>query len=201
LGQTWGGLFAFGIGLLFVVAACSQLFNIDQAWQERFIQVRWSFKVQFIDHALPPAAAVNDQVFELFEFVKMPLQLPVAPARVMPDIPAAEPVIRPFHLQALAFLRNHLINGQKQAARLRRQFIQATAKHLFDQILGKTDIFRRGFDVFQSLGPIGNGFQRALILVKQRDGSYQCEELHVIPPRARQAVGECQLLRVGIHNG
>jgi hypothetical protein len=124
LGQTWGRLFAFWTRLLFVVTTCSQLFNIDQTWQERFIQVGGSFKVEFINHALAPTAAVNNQVFELFEFVKMPLQLSIAPSRVMPDITTAEPVIRSFHLQALTFLRNHLVNRQKQAACLRREFIE-----------------------------------------------------------------------------
>ena len=49
-----------------------------------------------------------------------------APARVLPDITAAEAVIRPFHLQPLAFLRNHFVNHAEaiaaSAAAVRRGF-------------------------------------------------------------------------------
>jgi hypothetical protein len=63
------------------------------------------------------------------------------------------------------------------------------------------DIFRRRFDVFHHGVAIGRRADGPLILMEQRDGADQREELGVVAARARQPVREAQLARIRIDYG
>ena len=92
----------------------------------------------------------------------------------------------------------------EQPARLRRQLVQAGAKHLVRQRIGARDVGRRHFDVFERgvsrPGAAGHGPERPLMLVQKRDDIDQGQVLLVVAARAGAVVEEGQFPGVGIHH-
>jgi hypothetical protein len=85
---------------------------------------------QLVDKALAAAAAVHQQVLQLFESVQMALELRVAPAAESPHLAPAEAIVAPRHRQLRAGGRHHLVEQQQELARLRRQLVKRSAQHL-----------------------------------------------------------------------
>ncbi len=67
-----------------------ELFDVDQARQERSTALRVAFVHQLVDQALAAAAGVHEQVLQLLEPVQMHLELRVAEPRVLAHRAACE---------------------------------------------------------------------------------------------------------------
>jgi len=71
---------------------------LDQARKERLARIGRLLEVQLINEALATAAAMHDEILQLFELVQVAFELRVAPAGVMAHVAAAEAIIAAFHL-------------------------------------------------------------------------------------------------------
>ena len=105
------------------VVLLPQLLHVDQAGEELGSGRRAGIVEQFVDERLPPAATVDQEVFQLFQAFQVDLELRMAPAGELADVPAAESVVGTVDALPLAGGRDHFVHEPQQPAGLRRQFI------------------------------------------------------------------------------
>ena len=94
---------------------------------------------------------MDQQVFHLFQPLQVDLELRVAPAGELPDVPAAETVVGAVDAQSLTGCRDHFVHQPQQPAGLRRQFVHRPAQHFAGQPVRHGDVVQRDFDVLHGL--------------------------------------------------
>ena len=83
---------------------------------------------------------MDQQVLHLLQPVQMDFDLRIAPARVRPHVAPREAIVGPLHLLPLALGCNHLIDGEKQPPRLRRQLVERPAQDFMRQPVRHGDV-------------------------------------------------------------
>ena len=152
---------------------------------------------------------MRDQVFEFGQARKVHFQLRVAPGDRLAQGAAAEAKVGAFYFQAIALGHRVAVDQFQQPPRLRRQFVQAAAKHVVRDLVGQLNIGQCDLDVFDGLlsalrGPfdIAQGMlYLALVLVNEGDGVDQGKVLFMVASEAGGLVGEGQESRVGVEDG
>ena len=96
----------------------------------------------------------------------MDLELGVAPARVLPDVPSREPIVLPVHLELDAGRPDHLVDEPEEAPRLGRELVERPAEDLVGEAVGHLDVIERRLDVAEPLPSMHHGLDGPLVLVQ-----------------------------------
>ena len=122
--------------------------HIDQARPAPASNRRRRLEQQLVNETLAAAAAMRQQILQLFQTMQMHFQLRIAPARVRAHVAAARSE-SPRAPSSAARIPPRTISSisNSKLPRLRRQFIERPAQHFMRQPVRRLDIGRRHFDV------------------------------------------------------
>jgi hypothetical protein len=133
---------------------------MDQAGKLRLGRVSGWSKDELINHALTPAAAMNQEIFHIFQSTQMLLQSRIAPCSPGPDIFAAKAKVGSIDLELCAFPFDAFIHKQEQSARLRWQFIERPAQDFLHETIRDFDIVESGFERIDKIRGVRGGKRR-----------------------------------------
>ena len=83
----------------------------------------------------------------------------------------------------------------KKSSRLRRQLVERATERGRGELVGNRDVIERGLDVFDELAVVLHRFQRALVLMQERQGANQREVLRKISASSRAVIKKGERLR------
>ncbi len=152
--------------------------------------LRRAIEEQLVDEALAASAAMHDQVFELFQPLQVPLELRVAPARVMPRTSRREKRNSPRSICCRSHFAHHLVDHQQQLARLRGHRRRASGQHLMDDLLRQFHVGLGRLDVLEGLAATASPVCTRAATDAAERWLDQRQVLGVIAPRARQLSGK-----------